>query len=73
MDTLIRVGLLAAAAWFFGTPHLRVEYVCHGLRGECLSYIRCDYFGLEGWRYLTSTANGCPVIRLFPVKWRPFG
>lgn len=70
MRVLAILVAMAAAAWIFGTPHLRIEYACTGFRGACQSYVRCEYLGVEGWR--SHNGPSCPIVRLFPIKYLAF-
>lgn len=70
MKTLAILAALAGGVWFYGTPHLRMEYVCHGRSGDCYSHSRCKYLGAEGWRF--DHGPDCGLVQLFPLKWKPF-
>lgn len=70
MRTLAILAVLAGGVWWYGTPYLRIEYVCHGGPGDCNSYSRCQYLGAEGWRY--HPGPDCGILRLFPLQWKPF-
>lgn len=60
-----RTMALAAVVFVlvFGAPNLLITY----------SPAYCDYFGVGGMRTIYLNEAECPVVKLLPIPWLPWG
>lgn len=54
---MIAWGLIIAAAWTYGTPHLRWQYAIGIVDASC------DYLGWSGVRQWSGNSPGCTLIK----------
>jgi hypothetical protein len=70
--------LIAAAASWFGTPHVLDEQRCASYDGgrHCAYVISCTYVGIQGYRKVfpewKPEVRLCPGVAWFPLEW-PLG